>query len=88
MNKNTKVQNQSSELIVEKLLFDQIEKPEKHSMTKIINVYDNRYRINIYHEVYESGLHWPKKRMHSSYFAKYDNNELNILYPKQENSQA
>jgi hypothetical protein len=51
-------------------------------------VYDNRYRINIYHEVYESGLHWPKKRMHSSYFAKYDNNELNILYPKQENSQA
>lgn len=73
----------SNELAIEGLLFSQVEKPKNFLMTRIINVYDNRYRINVYHEVEEVGLYYPKKRMFSSYFASYsDDGELKILYPK------
>lgn len=71
-----------AEIAIERLLFEQVEKPRKHLMTRIINVYDNRYRINVYHEIDEVGLHWPKKRIHSSFFASYKDGELKILYPK------
>ena len=46
-------------------------------MTKIINVYDNRYRINIYTQIEEDGL--IKKKISSSYFCHYSPGKLEII---------
>ena len=72
------------ETLIERLLFEQTEKPDKHSGTKVINVYDNRYRINVYHEIFDKELNLYKRRMFSSFFAVYndDDDKLKILYPK------
>jgi len=65
------------DLEIESLLFKQVEKPKNHLMTRIINVFENRYRINVYIEIEEDGL--TKKRIHSSYFAHYKPGELKII---------
>lgn len=65
------------DLEIESLLFKQVEKPKHHLMTKIINVFENRYRINVYIEIEEEGL--TKKRIHSSYFCHYSPGKLKII---------
>lgn len=65
------------ELEIESLLFKQVEKPKHHLMTRIINVWENRYRINIYIEIEEDNL--TKKRIHSSYFCHYNPGKLQIM---------
>jgi hypothetical protein len=65
------------DLEIESLLFKQVEKPKHHLMTRIINVWDNRYRINVYIEIEEDGL--TKKRIHSSYFCHYNPGKLTIF---------
>lgn len=61
------------------LLFQQIEKPSNYKMCKAINVYDNKYRINVYtHEVVDDIA---SQRISQSYFAKLagDGTSLEIL---------
>lgn len=65
------------DLEIESLLFKQVEKPKHHLLTKIINVWDNRYRINVYIEIEENNL--TKKKIHSSYFAHYEPGKLTII---------
>ena len=62
---------------IEKLLFQQVEKPKNHLMTKIMNLWDNRYRVNVYVELFEDNL--VKKRIHSSYFCHYSPGKLTII---------
>lgn len=62
---------------IESLLFKQVERPKHHLMTKIINVYDNRYRINIYTQIEEDGL--IKKKIAASYFCHYSPGKLDII---------
>ena len=62
---------------VEKLLFQQVEKPKNYLMTRSFNVYNNRYRINVYHELVEDSL--TKRRIKASYFAKIDDDKLEII---------
>lgn len=62
---------------IEHLLFKQVEKPKDYLMTKIINVYDNRYRVNIYCETEEDNL--VKKRICASYFCHYNKDNLYIV---------
>jgi hypothetical protein len=64
------------DLEIESLLFKQVNKPKHHLMTKIINVWENRYRINVYIEIEEDNL--TKKRIHSSYFCHYNPGKLEI----------
>lgn len=66
-----------NELEIENLLFKQVEKPKHHLTTKIINVWDNRYRINVYIEIEEDNL--IKKRISSSYFCHYNPGKLEIM---------
>lgn len=66
-----------NDLEIESLLFKQVEKPKKHLMTRIINLWENRYRINVYIELEEEGL--IKKRIHSSYFCHYSPGNLTII---------
>lgn len=61
------------------LLFKQIEKPKKFEMCKAINVYDNKYRINVYTRVYNEDLNTEIKRITHSYFAKLNGEKLEIL---------
>lgn len=61
------------------ILFKQVEKPNNYKMCKAINVYDNKYRINVYtHEVI-NGIQ--SQRISKSYFAKLagDGASLNII---------
>lgn len=62
---------------IEKLLYDQVEKPADYLMTKIINVYSNKYRINVYCEKEVDDL--MKKRICASYFCQYKEKQLKIL---------
>lgn len=63
---------------IESLLFKQVQKPKHHLMTKITNVWDNRYRINIYTEIFEDNL--TKRKIASSYFCHYNPGELKIIH--------
>ena len=65
------------DLEIEHLLYQKVEKPKNHLMTKIINVFDNRYRINVYVQIEEDGL--TKKRIAQSYFCHYAKGELKIM---------
>ena len=65
------------DLEIESLLFKQVKKPKNHLMTKIINVWGNRYRINVYVEIEEDNL--TKRKIHSSYFCHYEPGKLSIV---------
>jgi hypothetical protein len=63
--------------LIEELLFKQVEKPKGLQAVKITNVFDNRYRINVWIKVVEeNGLE--KNKIHSSYFAHLNGDELTI----------
>jgi len=66
-----------NDIEIESLLFKQVEKPKHFLMTKIINVYDNRYRINVYIQIEEDNL--TKKRISASYFCHYNSGKLTII---------
>lgn len=65
------------ELEIESLLFKQVEKPKNHLMTRVINLWENRYRVNVYIEIEEDNL--IKKRISASYFCHYNNGKLQIM---------
>lgn len=65
------------DLEIESLLFKQVEKPKNFLMIKIINVFDNRYRINIYVEIEENNL--IKRKIKQSYFCHYSPGSLKII---------
>jgi hypothetical protein len=69
-----------NEIEIESLLFKQVEKPKNYLMTRIINVYDNRFRINIYVQIEEDNL--TKKRIDKSYFCQYSPGKLTIFFDK------
>jgi hypothetical protein len=61
------------------MLFQQIDKPSNYKMCRAFNVYDNKYRINVYtHEVVND---IESQRISQSYFAKLagDGTSLEIL---------
>lgn len=59
-------------------LFEKIKKPEKLELCKAINVYDNKYRINIYTKVKDIIADTEKIRITQSYFAYLKGDELII----------
>jgi hypothetical protein len=66
-----------NDIEIESLLFKQVEKPRNLLITKIINVYENRYRINLYVQTEEEGL--IKKKIAASYFCHYNPGKLDII---------
>ena len=71
---------------IESLLFKQVEKPKNHLITKVINLWDNRYRINVYTEIEEDNL--IKRKIHSSYFCYYGKGKLTIIPEKDKASDS
>jgi hypothetical protein len=66
-----------NDIEIESLLFKQVEKPKYLTMTKIINLWENRYRINLYVETLEDGL--IKRKIQNSYFCHYSPGKLTII---------
>ena len=66
-----------NDIEIESLLYKQVEKPRNHLMTKVINLFENRYRINIYTQIEEDGL--LKKKIAASYFCHYSPGKLEII---------
>lgn len=66
---------------IETLLFKIVDKPKHHLMTKVINLWENRYRINVYIEIEENNL--IKRKIHSSYFCHYNPGKLTIIPEKE-----
>lgn len=67
------------DLEIESLLYKQISKPKNHLMTKVINLWENRYRINIYTEIFDTTDNLSKRKIHSSYFCHYNPGKLQII---------
>ena len=66
----------TNEFELERLLFDQVDKPKNHLMTKVINVFHDYYRINVYTQIEEEGL--LKRKISQSYMTTFRNNALTI----------
>ena len=62
------------------LLWKQIDKPLNIEMCRAINVYDNRYRINVYTRRYDKEFDIDRVRITQSYFAQLDGDELIIKF--------
>ena len=71
--KNDKVSDKTT---IEKLLFKQVNKPKNLHEVRVSNVFDNRYRINVWTTVEEDNL--TKRKIHSSYFAHLNGETLTI----------
>lgn len=60
------------------LLFKQVDRPLGYLMCKAINVYNDRYRVNVYVKTDVEGIEG--KRISNSYFCQLDEqNNLTIL---------
>ena len=66
------------DLEIESLLFKQVEKPKNHLLTKIHNVWENRYRINVYTEIFDNTDKLAKRKISASYFCRYSPGKLEI----------
>lgn len=60
------------------LLWKQVDKPLNLEMCRAINVYDNRYRINIYTSKYDKEFDLERIRITQSYFAHLEGDDLII----------
>lgn len=58
------------------LLWKQIDKPSNLETCRAINVYDNRYRINVYTRSYDEIYDVEKVRITQSYFGQLDGDNL------------
>lgn len=59
------------------IIFNYVDKPEKYAFCKSVNVFDNRYRINIYSNTLINNIN--SIRISNSYFVKMNNNKLEII---------
>ena len=66
-----------SDYEIEGLLFKQVGKPKNHLMTKIINVFHDYYRINVYTQIEEDGL--LKRKISQSYMTTFRKDILTII---------
>ena len=71
-----KKENMDNEKIKD-LLFKLIERPKKLQDVKIYNVFNNKYRINLWTKIEENRL--DKNKIHSSYFVKLIDDKIEII---------
>ena len=76
MQNDKKIENNPD--VCEKI-FDLIDKPDNYLMCKAMNVYDDRYRVNVYVKESVEDLTGHKQYIHSSYFCKLDKDVVTIL---------
>ena len=62
-----------------KQVLEQVGKPDNYHMCKALNVYDDRYRVNIYVREDVEDLTGHKLYIKDSYFCKLQDNRVTIL---------
>lgn len=64
------------------VIFNYVKRPKDYLMCKSINVYDNRWRVNIYSKRYVEGIEG--KYISSSYFVHFNstNGNMEFVLPK------
>lgn len=60
-------------------IFDYVDKPDNFLMCKALNVYEDRYRVNIYVQEPIEDLTGYKQYIDKSYFCRYNDTGLTIL---------
>ena len=62
-------------------IFDYVEKPADYIFSRCFNVFDDKWRVNIYSKRYVEGIEG--KYISNSYFVKFnpDNNKISIVSP-------
>jgi hypothetical protein len=60
------------------LLWEQVEKPKNLETCRAINVYDNKYRINVYTRSHDELYDLDRVRITQSYFCRLDDDQLVI----------
>jgi hypothetical protein len=60
------------------LLWEQVDKPENLETCRAINVYDNKYRINVYTRSYDDLYDLDRVRITQSFFCRLDGDTLTI----------
>lgn len=71
-----KVVHMEDQETIKALLFAQVQKPKNLCEVKIVNVFDDRYRINLWTKIEEQGFE--KRKISGSYFVHYDGEKLEI----------
>lgn len=61
---------------IKSLLFEQKGRPQNFHDIKVVNVFDDRYRINVWVRSSEDGL--DRTKIGASYFARFDGESLEI----------
>lgn len=64
------------------LLFKEIDKPKNLVHCKAVNVYDNKYRINLYTKRHDPLYDLDRIRITESYFCRLKEGKLEIQSPK------
>lgn len=60
------------------VIFNYVDKPEDYMFCKAINVFDNKWRLNIYSKRTINDIE--SIRISRSYFVKMEDNILSVLY--------
>ena len=76
MQNDKKIENNPE--VCEKIL-EMVGKPDNYLMCKALNVYEDRYRVNIYVQEPIEELTGHKQYIDKSYFCRYNGTELTIV---------
>ena len=84
VSENKEIYMQNDKAIVENpevcdKLLKKVGKPDNYYMCKAMNVYDDRYRVNVYVREDVEALTGHKLYIDKSYFCKYNGNKLTIM---------
>ena len=84
VSENKEIYMQNDKAIVENpevcdKLLKKVGKPDNYYMCKAMNVYDDRYRVNVYVSEDVEDLTGHKLYIDKSYFCKYNGNKLTIM---------
>ena len=72
----------NEEYLIEQQLFEMIGgKPKGYLKTKVINVYDNRYRVNVYANYTDPAYDMEKTKIAVSCFCQLRDDEFVVTYP-------
>ena len=61
------------------MLHNQYEKPQDFLMCKAINVYDNKYRINVYSKIYDPIGQLERRYISQSFFCRLDKGDKLVV---------
>ena len=62
-----------------KAVLDQVGTPSGYLFSRALNVYDNKYRVNIYTRVYRGEDKMESMSISQSYFVRLDDDKVRIL---------